>query len=251
MASLEAIFPVNNVFPNNIEQSFASSRKEATKKDAGGLSNTEKSNDSEQTSAEKANNNAANNSEHTPSDKVEISKLAARDREVRAHEAAHKAAGGQLTGPAQFDYEQGPDNKRYAVSGEVSIDTSEVDGNPQATLQKANQIKAAALAPANPSSQDRIVAAQASVMAAEAQAALREAARTEREKPTENNDKIPGDTTTSSVENQAAGISNVEDRRFENVSPATSAQTTNARDFSANTEAAITQRPGALIDLFA
>jgi len=98
----------------------------------------------------------------------EVRKLAARDREVRAHEAAHKAAGGSLTGPASFGYTKGPDGQRYASSGEVSIDTSKVSGDPQATLRKANQIRAAALAPAQPSNQDQAVAADAARMAAQA-----------------------------------------------------------------------------------
>ncbi|MGD8593288.1 MAG: putative metalloprotease CJM1_0395 family protein, partial [Gammaproteobacteria bacterium] len=42
----------------------------------------------------------------------------------------------------------------------------------QATLIKANQIRAAALAPAEPSGQDRKVAAQASQMAADARAEM-------------------------------------------------------------------------------
>jgi hypothetical protein len=102
----------------------------------------------------------------------QVKELAARDREVKAHEAAHKAAGGGLTGPASFSYTTGPDGKRYATGGEVSVDTSKVPGDPQATLIKANQIRAAALAPAEPSGQDRKVAAQASQMAADARAEM-------------------------------------------------------------------------------
>jgi hypothetical protein len=102
----------------------------------------------------------------------EVKELAARDREVKAHEAAHKAAGGNLTGPASFSYTTGPDGKRYATGGEVSINTSEMPGDPQATLLKANRIRAAALAPAEPSGQDRKVAALAAQMAADARAEL-------------------------------------------------------------------------------
>ncbi len=104
--------------------------------------------------------------------KREVQKLQARDSEVRAHEAAHKAAGGSLTGGTSYSYQRGPDGKRYAVGGEVSIDTGAVSGNPQATLQKANQISSAALAPAQPSSQDQSVAASAAMMAAEARQAI-------------------------------------------------------------------------------
>jgi hypothetical protein len=100
----------------------------------------------------------------------QVEKLKRRDAEVRAHEAAHMAAGsGLVRGGASYEYEQGPDGKKYAVGGEVSIDTSPVRGDPEATLAKAQKIRSAAMAPANPSSQDRRVAAQASQMAAEAQ----------------------------------------------------------------------------------
>ncbi|NPV85873.1 MAG: hypothetical protein HPY45_07685 [Anaerolineae bacterium] len=100
---------------------------------------------------------------------AEVETLKKRDREVRAHEQAHLAAGGNLVrGGAVFEYKTGPDGKRYAVGGEVSIDTSEVPDDPQATLRKAAQIKRAALAPAQPSAQDYRVAAQASQMEARA-----------------------------------------------------------------------------------
>lgn len=119
----------------------------------------------------------------------EINALKNRDREVRAHEAAHKAAAGSLgKGGASFSYTRGPDGKLYAVGGEVSIDTSPVAGDPQATLQKANQIRAAALAPAQPSAQDRAVAAQAGIMAAEARAELAEERKEETKQQTSDNE---------------------------------------------------------------
>ena len=93
----------------------------------------------------------------------ELSSMKTRDREVRAHERAHVAAGGGLVRKgASFQYELGPDGVRYAVSGEVSIDTSPVDEDPAATIQKMQKVKRAALAPAEPSSQDRSVASAAS-----------------------------------------------------------------------------------------
>lgn len=105
----------------------------------------------------------------SPEAQKKIAELQRRDQEVRAHEAAHMAAGGSLVrGGATYGYERGPDGKQYAVSGEVSLDTSPVPNNPAATLQKAEQIKAAATAPANPSPQDRKVAAEAGAMALKA-----------------------------------------------------------------------------------
>lgn len=100
-----------------------------------------------------------------------VSELQAADTNVRAHEAAHMAAGGGLTSPASYTYEQGPDNKMYAVAGEVGISTSE--GNtPQESLNKAQTIRRAALAPADPSPQDLKVAAQAASMEMSARAQI-------------------------------------------------------------------------------
>lgn len=99
----------------------------------------------------------------------ELEKLKKRDKEVRSHEAAHMAAAGQYAqGGISYTYKKGPDGASYAVGGEVSIDTSAVPNDPQATLIKASRIKAAALAPAEPSSQDKSVAAEATQMAAQA-----------------------------------------------------------------------------------
>jgi len=111
--------------------------------------------------------------ELSPEARKKVAELAQTDRMVRAHEAAHMAAGGGLVrGGAAFSYQRGPDGKNYAVGGEVTLDTSPVPDNPAATLRKAEQIKAAALAPADPSPQDRKVAAQASAMALKAAAEL-------------------------------------------------------------------------------
>ena len=102
----------------------------------------------------------------------ELARLARRDREVRAHEAAHAAMGGPYAAAPSFSYTRGPDGAQYATGGEVSIDVSAVPGDPEATLQKAQVIHAAALAPAQPSSADRLIAAKASRMAIEARAEI-------------------------------------------------------------------------------
>lgn len=108
-----------------------------------------------------------------------IRELAARDREVRAHEQAHQAVGGQYAGGMSLTFERGPDGKRYAVAGEVPIDISPVPGNPEATLIKAEQVRRAALAPAEPSAQDRAVAAAAMQLKMEAQIEVRQERREE------------------------------------------------------------------------
>ncbi len=90
-----------------------------------------------------------------------IAALEKRDREVRDHENAHRAAGGDLVRGGSYDYQQGPDGRRYAVGGDVKIDTTAVPGDPEATAEKMAQVIRAALAPARPSTTDLAVAAQA------------------------------------------------------------------------------------------
>ena len=102
----------------------------------------------------------------------EIRKLAARDREVRAHEQAHAAVGGVHAGHPHYQYTNGPNGVRYAVSGHVNIDISEIPNDPSATLQKMQTVARAALAPAEPSAADRAVAAEANQKAAAARAEL-------------------------------------------------------------------------------
>jgi hypothetical protein len=103
----------------------------------------------------------------------EIAELSARDREVRAHEQAHAAVGGQHAGAPTYEFKIGPDGKRYAVGGEVPIDISKT-GDPEEDLRKMMQVRAAALAPAQPSPQDMRVAAEATAMAAEARVEIAE-----------------------------------------------------------------------------
>ncbi len=104
----------------------------------------------------------------SPEQEAHVRELKETDREVRAHERAHAAAGGVHAGQPTYTFENGPNGRRYAVAGQVSIDTSPVSGDPQATIDKAEQIKRAASAPAKPSSQDRQVAAAAEALPREA-----------------------------------------------------------------------------------
>ncbi|WP_083651591.1 putative metalloprotease CJM1_0395 family protein [Vreelandella massiliensis] len=100
----------------------------------------------------------------TPLDDQEIrqlDQLKRTDQEVRQHERAHEVAGGPYTGSASYEYETGPDGQKYAVAGEVPIDYGPVPGDPKATIDKMQTVISAAMAPAEPSSKDRQVAAQA------------------------------------------------------------------------------------------
>jgi len=115
----------------------------------------------------------------------QIRQLAARDREVRQHEQAHVAVGGRFASAPRFEFVRGPDGVNYAVAGEVQIDTSPVPGDPEATAQKAQQIRRAANAPLEPSAADRRVAAEAARMEAEARQQVRQEAAEERQQARE------------------------------------------------------------------
>lgn len=147
----------------------------------------------------------------TPEQKKEVEELKKRDQEVRAHEQAHMAAGGDLASPASYTTAKGPDNKSYATGGEVRIDISPVDGNPKKTIEKAARIRSAALAPASPSGQDMQVAAQATQMEVQARLEIKseESSKSEgknsSKKPSntelqDQNEKTFSNTKTSSIE---------------------------------------------------
>ncbi len=114
-----------------------------------------------------------------------VSELSSRDREVRSHEQAHLSVGGIYASAPQFSYERGPDGRNYAVGGEVSIDAGAVAGDPEATIRKLEQVRRAALAPAEPSPQDRRVAAQANQGIIQARADLTEQRQAESEEQRE------------------------------------------------------------------
>lgn len=102
----------------------------------------------------------------------QVQDLVERDKEVRTHEQAHQSAGGEYASSPTYQFTQGPDGKRYATGGEVQIDTSAVPGDPAATIAKMQQIRSAALAPAEPSAQDLAVARSAAASEAKARKEL-------------------------------------------------------------------------------
>lgn len=105
--------------------------------------------------------------ELTVEEKQVVAELQARDMEVRAHEMAHKSAGAN-TGAASYTYQKGPDGRMYAIGGEVSI-SYKSGSTPQETIQNAQAVIAAALAPSDPSPQDLAVASSARMMIMKAQ----------------------------------------------------------------------------------
>ena len=85
--------------------------------------------------------------------------------EIYTHECAHKAKGGSLTGPIVIDWKNG-----VPTGGHVSISMPKLNPkNPQKTIDNAQTVINSAMAPADPSSQDYKVAAQAKSVKAQAQ----------------------------------------------------------------------------------
>jgi len=119
----------------------------------------------------KAKEKASNPHELSQEQKEQVKELASRDAEVKAHEAAHQAAAGGLAGAASYTYQQGPDGKMYAIGGEVPI-SAPSSSSPQAALENARKVIAAATAPGEPSSQDMAVASSATMMQVKAQQQL-------------------------------------------------------------------------------
>ncbi|MCK5312571.1 MAG: SprA-related family protein [Desulfobacteraceae bacterium] len=111
--------------------------------------------------------------ELTRAEKMVVTELKQIDQAVRKHEMAHVAAGGRyILSSANYSYKNGPDGKRYIVGGEVTIDTAPIPGDPQATINKMQQVRRAALAPVDPSPQDRRVASTAMTISTKAMSEL-------------------------------------------------------------------------------
>ncbi|MBS4240415.1 hypothetical protein CVU5213_01515 [Campylobacter vulpis] len=131
-----------------------------------------------------------------------VRELQSIDRNVKAHEAAHQAAGGGLAGAASYSYTKGPDNQMYATAGEVPI-RMQKGNTPEETIANARQVVAAAMAPSDPSPQDYKVAANAVKMEIEARAEAtklkieeqKEKAKKDEEKREENKENPQNSTT--------------------------------------------------------
>ncbi|GHG75457.1 hypothetical protein GCM10010919_29660 [Alishewanella longhuensis] len=132
----------------------------------------ESSSSDQQSSSEQQSSQQEQAEQQASAEQQELRELQARDQEVRAHEQAHATVGGRYAGTPSYEYQQGPDGRRYAVGGEVQIDLAPVAGDPQATIQKMQQVKAAAMAPAEPSAADRSIASEATNRLLQAQAEL-------------------------------------------------------------------------------
>lgn len=138
-----------------------------------------------------------------PKQQQEVTELKTRDQLVRQHEAAHLAAAGQYATGVTYRYVTGPDGNRYAVAGEVGIDTSKIAGNPEATIAKAQTLRRAAMAPADPSGQDQAIAAAASQMEAEARQQITERQHTELQAYSKTGKKVNPEQKSASISTSA------------------------------------------------
>lgn len=167
---------------NNANIDFASISEQAELANTSITEQNEKQNQDQQGSQSSAHQEVEDQSNATDAEKPSreeelelarvIGDLQQRDQEVRAHELAHASVGGSVTGAPSLSYTTGPDGKRYAVEGEVSVDLSTVKGDARATIAKMQKVHAAALAPVHPSIQDTRVASTATQIIMSAQSEL-------------------------------------------------------------------------------
>lgn len=145
--------------------------------------------ESKPTAAEDKTRQGNRTGELSPAAQRRVSELKRIDAEVRAHEQAHISAGrGVITSGPNYTYTYGPDGRRYAVAGEVGIDTSP-EREPQANIDKGVRIQAAALAPAEPSPQDYRVAAAGQQLETRGRTELLAAQREARQSSTGDEDR--------------------------------------------------------------
>ncbi len=197
----DVVSSYGDVFSLSREAKSSSDRSNADSTNAAAKSDEAKTDESNQ-SAQNSQSKEDNAEELSDAEKQQVSELKQRDAEVKAHEAAHLgAAGGLARGGASYEYQKGPDGQNYAVGGEVSIDSSGVDGDPKATIAKAQQIRSAALAPASPSSQDYKVASSASQMEAKARQELAKGTQDSQDSNATETSQADGSQTTGNSEN--------------------------------------------------
>ncbi len=153
---------------NGVEQSSQANNTESEGSKAAGTTNGEKQVPTE-------NQAKTGFQKLTPAEEQVVQQLQKRDREVKSHELAHLASAGQYArGGPSYSYQLGPDGQRYAIGGEVPIDISK-ESTPEQTIQKMEVVRSAAMAPAQPSSADRSIAAAAAAMEAQARQEIQNA----------------------------------------------------------------------------
>ncbi len=183
--------------PKYVPQARANDEQSAQERHVAGQppGTAERSQSSDKRDASASRTDTANRASAKPAlsepEQVMLRELKQRDQQVRQHELAHIAASGGLAqGGPSYTYQRGPDGQNYAIGGQVSLDVSP-DATPKDTLQKARTIRRAAMAPAEPSGQDRAIAAKASQMEGQARIELLQQQVLERRQQSHRDDNSP------------------------------------------------------------
>lgn len=87
-----------------------------------------------------------------------LADLARIDKGVHEHEMQHYLLAQPYARPPEYFYVIGPDGRRYAVSGLTPFDVTPIPGDNDATIRKLEALVRAAMAPRDPSNEDRRVA---------------------------------------------------------------------------------------------
>lgn len=109
--------------------------------------------------------------ELTPDQLDKVKRLKQQEEKVMRRVNSRLAAGGDICEKPTFQYEIGPDGKRYKTAGEVKIDISPCK-TPEETIAKMQRVKKAAMACGEPTKEDRAIYEEADRIAQMAQAQL-------------------------------------------------------------------------------
>ena len=155
------------------ERGADDSRRGSDGRESGSGAGSDSGSGSEKRGGSGSTERALNGKELTEQEIRQVDKLKSREKEVITHELRHQSVGGQYASAPSYGKEKGPDGRSYITDGSVQISVSE-ESTPEKTISKMQQVYAAALAPAEPSSADRSVAAKAKSIEASARAELAE-----------------------------------------------------------------------------
>ena len=155
------------------ERGADDSRRGSDGRESGSGAGSDSGSGSEKRGGSGSTERALNGKELTEQEIRQVDKLKSREKEVITHELRHQSVGGQYASAPSYGKEKGPDGRSYITDGSVKISVSE-ESTPEKTISKMQQVYAAALAPAEPSSADRSVAAKAKSIEASARAELAE-----------------------------------------------------------------------------
>lgn len=109
---------------------------------------------------------STNNLKLSQEEQKEVEEMRRINGEVKRRELAHRAvAGNYARGVISYEYETGPDGKKYAVEGHITIDARPILNNPEASIRKAQAIKSVKL--------DRSVSTEAEKMEREVRMELK------------------------------------------------------------------------------